>query len=286
MAFAKEIRTKITSVKKTQKITKAMELVAASKMRKAQDRMQLTRPYARKIRQVVGHLANGHSEYHHPYIIARQVKRVGMIVVSTDRGLCGNLNNGLFKAVTLQLRDWDKKDVPASLCLIGNKAVGFFRRLKAQILGVTTHLGDSPSLSDTIGVTKVMLDAFDQGEIDELYIAYNDFVNTMQQKPVIERLLPLVPEPEDTQRHYWDYVYEPDARDLINGLLTRYIESQVFQSVVENIASEQAARMVAMKSATDNAGEIIEELRLAYNKVRQAAITREIAEIVSGADAV
>lgn len=286
MAFAKEIRSKITSVKKTQKITKAMELVAASKMRKAQDRMQLTRPYARKIRQVVGHLANGHSEYHHPYLIEREVRRVGVIVVSTDRGLCGNLNNGLFKAVTLQLRDWEKLGIIPSLCLIGNKAVGFFRRLKAQVLGMTTHLGDSPDLSDTLGVTKVMLDAFDKGEIDVLYIAYNDFINTMKQKPVIQQLLPLVPEASDTERKYWDYVYEPDARDLIDGLLRRYIESQVFQSVVENIASEQAARMVAMKSATDNAGEIIEELRLAYNKVRQAAITREIAEIVSGADAV
>lgn len=286
MAFAKEIRSKISSVKKTQKITKAMELVAASKMRKAQDRMLLSRPYARKIRQVVGHLANGHSEYHHPYIVPREVKRVGIIVVSTDRGLCGGLNTGLFKMVTMQLREWHQKDIAPSLCLIGNKAVGFFRRIKAQMLGVTTHLGDSPSLMDTVGVTKVMLDAFDNGEIDVLYVAYNDFINTMQQKPVIQQLLPLVPEPDDSQRHYWDYLYEPDARDLINGLLTRYIESQVFQSVLENIASEQAARMVAMKSATDNAGEIIEELRLAYNKVRQAAITREIAEIVSGADAV
>lgn len=286
MAFAKEIRTKITSVKKTQKITKAMELVAASKMRKAQDRMLLTRPYARKIREVVGHLANGHSEYRHPYLTPRPIKRAGIIVVSTDRGLCGNLNNGLFKAVTIQLREWHKQDIGASLCLIGNKAVGFFRRFKEQVLGMTTHLGDSPSLTDTIGVTKVMLDAFDKGEIDVLYVAYNDFINTMQQKPVIQQLLPLVPEPGDTVRRYWDYIYEPDARDLIDGLLLRYIESQVFQSVTENIASEQAARMVAMKSATDNAGKIIEELRLVYNKVRQAAITREIAEIVSGADAV
>jgi len=286
MAFAKEIRSKITSVKKTQKITKAMELVAASKMRKAQDRMLLSRPYARKIRQVVGHIANGHLEYRHPYMVHRDIKRVGMIVISTDRGLCGNLNNGLFKAVTLRLRDWHKADVTASLCLIGNKAVGFFRRLKAQVLGMTTHLGDSPSLTDTLGVTKVMLDAFDRGEIDVLYVAYNDFINTMQQKPIIQQLLPLVPEPDDSQRHYWDYLYEPDAKELMDSLLKRYVESQVFQSVIENIASEQAARMVAMKSATDNAGEIIEELRLAYNKVRQAAITREIAEIVSGADAV
>lgn len=286
MAFAKEIRSKISSVKKTQKITKAMELVAASKMRKAQDRMHLTRPYAHKIREVAGHLANSHSEYHHPYLAQRPVKRAGVIVVSTDRGLCGNLNNGLFKMVVQQLRAWEQTAIDASLCLIGNKALGFFRRLKANTIGVTSHLGDTPSLVDIIGVTKVMLDAFDRGEIDVLYIAYNDFINTMQQKPVIQQVLPLQPEPVDNQKHYWDYLYEPDARELMDSLLKRYVESQVFQSVIENIASEQAARMVAMKNATDNAGNIIEELRLAYNKVRQSAITREIAEIVSGADAV
>jgi F-type H+-transporting ATPase subunit gamma len=287
MSTSKEIRGKIGSVKKTQKITRAMELVAASKMRKAQDRMAVSRPYAHKMYEVIGHLANSHPEYHHPYFDIRPVKRVGVIVVSSDRGLCGGLNTNLFKATLLRMRDWHKANIGIDTCLIGNKAVGFYKRIKTNVVGQATHLGDLPEVSDIVGIVKVMLDKFDLGEIDELYVCYNQFINTMKQKPYIQQLLPLMPSTDiKGNKHHWDYIYEPDSKELIDMLLKRYIESQVYQAVVENIASEQASRMVAMKSATDNAGSMIDRLRLAYNKARQAAITRELAEIVSGADAV
>ncbi len=287
MSSSKEIRRKIGSVKKTQKITHAMELVAASKMRKAQDRMTVSRPYAHKMYEVIGHLANSHPEYHHPYFNVRPVKRVGMIIVSSDRGLCGSLNTNLFKATLLRMREWEKAGIDIDTCLIGNKAANFYKRIKTNVLGRASHIGDFPEIADIIGIVKVMLDKFDAGEIDELYVCYNQFINTMQQKPYIQPLLPLVPA-EDIQasNHHWDYIYEPDAKILIDKLLKRYIESQVYQAVVENIASEQASRMISMKSATDNAGTMIDRLHLAYNKARQAAITRELAEIVSGADAV
>lgn len=287
MSTSKEIRTKISSVKKTQKITRAMELVAASKMRKAQDRMAVSRPYARKMLQVIGHLANSHPEYRHPYFDTRPVKRVGLIVVSTDRGLCGGLNINLFKSALTCMRDWQKAKIEIDACLIGNKAAGYFRHLRTNIVAQASHLGDTPGISDIVGIVKVMLDKFDNGEIDELHICSNEFINTMKQRPKVQQLLPLPSaEHELSREHHWDYIYEPESKTLIDLLLKRYIESQVYQAVVENIACEQASRMVAMKSATDNAGSLIEELRLAYNKARQAAITREIAEIVSGADAV
>lgn len=287
MASGKEIRTKISSIKNTQKITKAMELVAASKMRKAQERMNTTRPYAKKILQVAHHLANCNTEYRHNFLEVRPVKRVGVIVVSTDRGLCGGLNNGLFKTAVLALRDWQEQGVEIDLCLIGNKAANFFRRIEGvNIVAHASHLGDSPGVVDLVGLVKVMLDAYADGRIDSLYICYNDFINTMKQQPVLQQMLPLETADDESKEYHWDYIYEPDAKTLLDLLLRRYIETQVYQAVVENMASEQAARMVAMKSATDNAGQLIEELRLAYNKARQAAITREIAEIVSGAEAV
>lgn len=286
MAVAKEIRSKISSVKKTQKITRAMELVAASKMRKAQDRMSVSRPYAQKMLQVISHLANAHPEYRHPYLQNREVKRVGVIVVSTDRGLCGSLNTNLFKQTVMRMRQWGEQEVPFDLCLLGNKANGFFKRLPGDVVASASHLGDQPILGDLIGLVKIMLDAFDQGKIDALHICYNKFVNTMKQTPVVQQLLPLVPAEIEKQKYHWDYIYEPDSKELLDLLLRRYIETEVLQAVVENIACEQAARMVAMKSATDNAGQMIDELKLIYNKVRQAAITQEIAEIVSGADAV
>lgn len=286
MASGKEIRTKIESVKKTQKITRAMELVSASKMRKVQDRMALTRPYAKKIQQVISHLANSHPEYRHPYIQTREVKRVGIIIVSTDRGLCGGLNNNLFKSAVKAIKDNLDQGIQVDLCLIGNKAAGFFKKIGGNIVAHASHLGDTPSLADIIGVVRVMLQKYDNSEIDALYICFNEFINTMRQQPTVEQLLPLVPAQDKSSEYHWDYIYEPDSKELLDLLLKRYIESQVFQSVVENIACEHAARMVAMKSATDNAGELINDLRLAYNKARQAVITREIAEIVSGAEAV
>lgn len=287
MSTSKEIRSKIGSIKKTQKITRAMELVAASKMRKAQDRMALSRPYAQKIRQVISHIANSQSEYRHPYFEKRPVHRVGLIMVSTDRGLCGGLNLNLFKAVLARMRDWQKEKIEIATCLIGNKASGYFRHLHTEVVGQATHLGDAPGVSDIVGVVKVMLDKFDNGEIDALYIASNEFINTMKQRPKVEQLLPLAPAVHElSSQHHWDYIYEPESKSIIDVLMRRYIESQVYQAVIENIACEQASRMVAMKSATDNAGSLMEELRLAYNKARQAAITREIAEIVSGGDAV
>lgn len=286
MSTGREIRTKIASVKNTQKITKAMELVAASKMRKAQLRMASARPYAEKMRRVVGHVAASHSEYKHPYLAARdEIKRVGFIVVSSDRGLCGSLNVNLLKHTVQEMKGWHQQNVGIDLCLIGQKAESFFRRLGGNVLGSKTHLGDHPHISDLIGIVKVMLDAFDDKRLDGLYLCYNRFINSMTQQPTTLQLLPLQQIESEEKVGYWDYIYEPDAKDLLNVLLVRYIETQVYQAVVENIACEQAARMVAMKNATENAGELISELQLMYNKARQASITREIAEITAGAEA-
>jgi F-type H+-transporting ATPase subunit gamma len=286
MAGAKEIRTKIKSVQNTQKITKAMEMVAASKMRKAQDRMAAARPYAEKMRTVVGHLANAHPEYKHPYLLDREVKRVGYIVVSTDRGLCGGLNINMFKAVMKSMMEWDSKGVEIDVCTIGKKAGGFFSRFKANVISEVSNLGDTPRAHDLIGAVKVMLDAYDEGKIDRLYLVFNDFVNTMTQSPRVEQVIPLQAMDDEELKHHWDYIYEPESKEVLDALLMRFIESLVYQGVVENIACEMSARMIAMKSASDNAGEIINELQLAYNKARQAAITQEISEIVSGAAAV
>jgi F-type H+-transporting ATPase subunit gamma len=286
MAVGKEIRTKVKSVENTQKITSAMEMVAASKMRKAQDRMAAARPYAKKIRNVIHHLAQSHPEYKHSYMQDREVKRVGFIVVSSDRGLCGGLNANLFRTTIKSLQEWDSKGVGIDICAIGSKGLGFFKRLGSNIKAEVTHLGDAPRINDMIGTIKVMLDAFDAGEIDRLFVVYNEFISTMAQDPQIEQLLPIQAEEEKEYAHHWDYLYEPEAKDVITDLLTRYVESLVYQAVVENVASEQSARMVAMKAATDNASDLIDELNLAYNKARQAAITQEISEIVSGAAAV
>ena len=287
MSKAREIRNKISSIKNTQKITRAMELVAASKMRKAQDRMAMSRPYAEKIRKVISHVAACHAEYSHPYLAHREViKRVGFIVVSTDRGLCGGLNVNLFRTTLQAMKTWDDKSVGSDVCVIGKKGEAYFSRYGVNILGSAMHLGDAPEVQDIIGIVKVMLDQFNEGKIDALYTASNDFVNTMIQKPVIRQLLPLQ-EAEQESQGYWDYIYEPDSsKDLLEMLLIRYIESQVYQAVIENIACEQSARMVAMKNATDNAGGLIDELQLIYNKARQASITREISEIVAGAAAI
>ncbi|EDM48520.1 F0F1 ATP synthase subunit gamma [Marinobacter algicola] len=287
MAVGKEIRNQISSIKSTQKITSAMEMVAASKMRKAQERMKATRPYAEKMRQVIGHIAKANVQYKHPFMVEREVKRVGYVVVSTDRGLCGGLNVNLFKALVRDMRAWKEKGVEADLCAIGQKGASFFRSYGGNVVAALTHLGDSPSSEKLIGNVKVMLDAFSEGKIDRLYLVSNEFENTMTQTPQVEQILPLPPgEDEEEIKNQWDYLYEPDARQILDGLLPRYIESQVYQGVVENLACEQAARMIAMKSATDNAGGIIDELQLAYNKARQAAITQEISEIVSGAASV
>lgn len=288
MAGAKEIRTKIKSINNTRKITKAMQMVAASKMRKAQERMAATRPYAEKMRNVVAHLAHAHPEYKHPYLLDRpDVKRVGYIVVTSDRGLCGGLNVNLFRTVIPAMKEWRDKGVEIDLCAIGNKAAGFFGRFGGNIIAQSTHLGDAPGIADLIGTVKVMLDAYNDGRIDRLFLVHNDFVNTMTQRPQIHQLLPIQPaELEEELRHHWDYIYEPDSKEVLDALLMRYIESLVYQGLVENIACEMAARMVAMQSATDNAGKLIGELQLAYNKARQAAITQEISEIVSGAAAV
>ncbi len=287
MAVGKEIRTKIKSIQNTKKITRAMEMVAASKMRKAQQRMQASRPYAQKIRAVIGHLAQAHPEYRHPYLQERAaVKRVGLIVVTSDRGLCGGLNTNLFKATVGAIRDWRNKEVEVDLCLIGQKGITFLKRL-GNVRASIGHLGDAPGITELIGSVKVMLDAFDNGEIDRIDVVYNQFVNTMTQKPSIEQLLPVQADVIDNElQHSWDYLYEPDAKEVLTELLVRYVESQVYQGVVENIACEQAARMVAMKAASDNAGDLIDDLKLVYNKARQAAITQEISEIVAGAAAV
>ena len=286
MAVGKEVKTKISSIKSTQKITSAMEMVAASKMRKAQERRAVGKPYAIRIRSVVGQIAKAVSEYKHLYMEQREIKRVGYIIISTDRGLCGGLNTNLFKQVIKSMKDWSDKGVSNDLCVVGNKAAGFFGGFGGNIVATVKDLGDAPTQNDLIGGVKVMLDAYEAGTIDQLYLVSNEFVNTMTQTPLIEQLLPLKPVENEDLSHHWDYLYEPDAKELLDELLVRYIESQVYQGVVENKACEQAARMIAMKSATDNAGELVKELQLLYNKARQAAITQELSEIVSGAAAV
>ncbi|MCW8335108.1 F0F1 ATP synthase subunit gamma [Vibrio sp. SCSIO 43135] len=288
MAGAKEIRNKIGSVKSTQKITKAMEMVAASKMRRSQDAMEASRPYAETIRKVIGHVANASLEYRHPYLEEREAKRVGYIIVSTDRGLCGGLNINLFKKAMLDMKDRTEKGAEVELAIIGSKATAFFNNSGAKVAAQVSGLGDSPSLEDLIGSVGVMLKKYDEGELDRLFVVYNHFVNTMVQEPTIDQLLPLPKsDSEEMQRnHSWDYIYEPEPKVLLDALLLRYLESQVYQGVVENLACEQAARMIAMKAATDNASNLIEDLELVYNKARQAAITQELSEIVSGAAAV
>jgi F-type H+-transporting ATPase subunit gamma len=284
MAIAKEIRLKIHSIKNTQKITKAMEMVAASKMRKTQDRMARAIPYAQKILNVISHVALGHSEYHHPYMETRPIKRAGYIVVSTDRGLCGGLNSNLLKATVKAIKKQVDAGIEVDLCLIGNKAMAFFKRIGGNIVAHKSDLGDAPNVTDIIGVVKTMLDEYLEGRIDALYLCSNEFISTMRQEPRIQQILPLEASDNTDIQHHWDYIYEPDnAPELLDTLLTRYIESQVYRGVLENIASEQAARMLAMRSATDNAADLISTLQLVYNKARQAAITRELSEIVAGA---
>jgi len=288
LAGEKEIRTKIRSVKNMQKITSAMEMVAASKIRKAQQQMEASRPYADRIRRVIGHLGAANPDYKHPYLVEREVKRVGYIVISTDRGLCGGLNVNLFKKVIGELVHWRNENVEVDLALVGAKAVQFFRRLGGNVVGTATHLGDRPSVNDLIGSIKIMLDAYEEGRIDRLFLVHNVFVSTMSQKPEVKTVLPVsaIDLSGETLQTHWDYIYEPDAADLLDDVLMRYIESQVYRGAVENFACEMAAKMVAMKSATDNAGEMIDKLQLQYNKARQAAITQEISEIVGGAAAV
>ena len=287
MAVGKEVRTKINSIKSTQKITSAMEMVAASKMRRASDRMSLGKPYAASIRKVIGNIANATSEYRHRYMLEREVKNVGFIVVASDRGLCGGLNGNLFKQVVRVAKPLSEQGIGVKFCSVGAKANSFFNNYGGTVLAAMRDLGDAPSAADLVGNVKVMIDAFDNGEIDRLYLASNEFVNTMTQKPRIAQLLPLQATENEQLNHHWDYIYEPDeAGEILEGLLVRYIESQVYQSVVENKACEMAARMIAMKNATENAGKIIDDLQLLYNKARQAAITQELSEIVSGASAV
>ncbi|WP_233112983.1 F0F1 ATP synthase subunit gamma [Aggregatibacter actinomycetemcomitans] len=289
MAGAKEIKTKIASVQSTQKITKAMEMVATSKMRKTQDRMAASRPYSETIRNVISHVSKASIGYKHPFLVEREVKNVGILVISTDRGMCGGLNVNLFKATLNQIKDWKAQNAATVLGLIGSKGISFFRSLGFNVKGQLSGLGDNPALEELIGVTNAMFDAYRNGEIDAIYIAYNKFINTMSQKPVIQQLVPL-PEMENDhlseRQQAWDYIYEPDPKVLLDSLLVRYLESQVYQAVVDNLASEQAARMVAMKAATDNAGNLINDLRLVYNKARQASITNELNEIVAGAAAI
>lgn len=287
MSQARAIRTKISNIKNTRKITSAMELVAASKMRRAQDRMLCAQPYADKMRGVISHVAASHSESRHPYLAQRdEIKSVGILVVSTDRGLCGGLNVNLFRRVLTAIDDYKKQGIGVELCVIGRKAEAFFGGLDIPLVGVKTQIGDEPTVSDLIGVVKVIIDHFDEGSLDRIYVASNEFVNTMTQRPVVSQLLPLPDSDELESQGHWDYIYEPDcAKEILTRLMIRYIESQVYRSATENIACEQAARMIAMKSATDNAGDLIDDLQLIYNKARQASITSEIAEIVGGADA-
>jgi len=287
MAGAREIRTKIKSVANTRKVTRALEMVSASKIRKAQDLMRSSRPYARAMKQVAGHVARANTEFKHPFLTAREnVKRVGYIIISTDRGLCGGLNSNLFRKLLAEIREWNEKNVEVDIVAIGTKANVFFRRLKVNLVGSASHLGEKPKIEKLIGVIKIMLDSYSAGSIDRLTLAYNDFVNTMTQKPTLDQLLPLPPSESLATAHDWDYLYEPDAESVLEHVLTRYIESLVYQAALENLASEHAARMVAMKSAGDNAKKAIDSLTLVYNKVRQAAITQEISEIVGGAAAV
>jgi len=286
MPGTKEIRTKIASVKSTQKITKAMQMVATSKMRRAQDRMRLARPYAQKMRNVIGHLTEANPDYRHPFLQERDPQGVGIIVISTDRGLAGGLNANIFKQTLLLMREWQAKGATVSLCIIGSKGLAFFRRLDVKILANVSGLGDRPHIKDLIGTVKVMLDAYRGGEIDRLFLVNAQFLNTMTQKPTVEQLLPIEAADTEGLPEHWDYIYEPEAKQILDGLLMRYIESQVYRGAVENVASEMAARMVAMKAASDNAGALISELQLIYNKARQAAITKELSEIVGGAAAV
>ncbi len=287
MAGTKEIRTKIKSVQNTRKVTRALEMVSASKIRKAQDKMKASRPYSRLMRQVIGHVAKANTEYKHPFLVERaDIKRVGYVVISTDRGLCGGLNSTLFRKLLAEIREWQGKNVEVDIVAIGQKAAAFFKRLKVNLVGSVTHLGEKPQVSQLIGVMKVMLDAYSDGRVDRVYLCYNDFVNTMTQKASTDPLLPLPASDSLETSHDWDYIYEPSAQVVLDDVLTRYVESLVYQGVLENLASEHAARMVAMKSASDNATDLIGSLQLVYNKARQAAITQEISEIVGGAAAV
>lgn len=287
MAGGREIKTKIKSVQNTRKVTRALEMVSASKIRKAQERMKASRPYARAMKQVIGHLAQANSEFQHPYLVQRaDTRRVGYIIVSSDRGLAGGLNNNLFRKVLGEIRTWQEQGVEVDVVTIGQKASVYFRRIKVEMLASATHLGDQPRLDQLVGVIKVMLDSYTAGSLDRVFLSYNEFVNTMTQHVAFDQLLPL-PAPEtQVARHDWDYLYEPDAQTVLEHVLTRYVESLVYQAVLENVASEHAARMVAMKSASDNANKLIDTLNLIYNKARQAAITQEISEIVGGAAAV
>lgn len=286
MPGAKEIRTKIKSVKNTQKITRAMEKVAMSKMRRATERMTLARPYAEKIRRTLGHLAQANLEYRHPFTVSRDVKRVAFLIVSSDRGLCGGLNMNVFRQSVRAIREWKEKGVEVDVALVGNKAIAFFKRIGGKVLATTSQLGDKPSVEQLLGTIKVLSDAYREGSVDRVYLVSNSFVNTMTQKPTVQQLLPVEPVKDEGLLSHWDYLYEPDAKELMDTVLQRYVESQVYQAVIENAACEQSARMVAMKSASDNAGKIISKLQLSYNKARQANITKELSEIVGGAAAV
>lgn len=287
MAGGREIKTKIKSVQNTRKVTRALEMVSASKIRKAQDRMKASRPYARLMRQMIGHIAKANSEYVHPFLKERaEIKRVGYIIVSTDRGLCGGLNSGMFRRILADMREWQAKGVEIDVVCIGQKGTAFFRRLKVTMLASVSHLGEQVHVEQLVGVIKVMLDGYSAGNLDRVFLCYNDFINTMAQKPRQDQLLPLPPSDDIETKHDWDYIYEPDAPTVLDHVLTRYVESLVYQSVLENQASEHAARMVAMKAASDNATKLIGTLNLIYNKARQAAITQEISEIVGGAAAV
>ena len=287
MAGGREIKTKIKSVQNTRKVTRALEMVSASKIRKAQDRMKTSRPYAQAMKQVIGHLAQANTDYQHPFMVERKdVKRVGFIIVSSDRGLAGGLNNNMFRKLLVEFRQWQEKGVEIDVVTIGQKASVFFRRIKVDMLATVTHLGDTPQVEQLVGVIKVMLDAYTAGKVDKVFLSYNDFINTMTQKATFDQLLPLPASETQVARHDWDYLYEPDAETVLEHVLTRYIESLVYQAVMENVASEHAARMVEMKAASDNASKMIDTLNLVYNKARQAAITQEISEIVGGAAAV
>ena len=287
MSGSKEIVGKIKSVQNTRKVTRALEMVSASKIRKAQEMMESSRPYARMMKQVIGHLAHANPEYRHPFTVEReQVKRVAYVIIATDRGLCGGLNNNMFRRLLGEFRQWQEQGVEVTTVIIGRKAGQFFRRLKVNVSAATQDLGEKPRLNDLIGVMKVVLDEYRDGDIDRMFVCYNHFINTMTQRATFDQVLPLPPSEEEPMLKYWDYLYEPDAESLLDDVLTRYVESLIYQAALENLASEHAARMVAMKSASDNANNLIDDLRLAYNKARQASITQEISEIVSGAAAV
>ncbi len=286
MAGGKEIKTKIASVQNTQKITAAMEMVAASKMRRAQDQMFATRPYADRIAAVVNHVASAHSEYKHPFLIERPIKRVGIVAISTDRGLCGGLNTNMFKVALNHIGEFDDKGVEIEVVTFGGKALSFFKRIGAKVVAEASHIGDSPEMSQIIGPIQVLMQGYLKGEIDAIYLVGNEFINTMTQTPKVTQLVPVQPSDDTELKHHWDYIYEPDAREVLDDLLDRYIESLIYQGVVENVACEMASRMIAMKNATENAGSMIDELQLIYNRERQASITQEISEIVGGAAAV